>query len=770
MNLARKGGIMRTVTIFLLLAVAASVCDAQWVQTNGPYGAYVSCFAVIPSGGGGTNLFAGSHGKDYWYPSPGNGGVFRSTNGAANWSAVDNGLTDLGVYAFAVCGMNLFAGTRWAGIFLSTNSGASWTPVSGCGSNQIDALATFPNGAGGTNLFAGMGCGTYLSTDNGTSWTSSNTPFGGFRDMVQIDSNLLAGTDRGVFISTNNGASWTTTGLTTGVPTLAFSGTNLFAGTGRGVFRSSNNGTNWTAVNAGLADTNVRALVVSPNGAGGTNLFAGTDAGVFLSTDNGTSWTTSGIGLMYTRVRAFAAYPNGAGGVNLFAGTYGGGVFLSTDNGTSWAVASTGLTDTYVSFLDDSGTTLFAGLTDLGVFRYTDNGASWTVANNGLTDLSVTTFAGNGMNFFAGTEKDGVFLSTNSGTNWSAVNSGFPKDPWDTTRYRSVRALIGGPNSAGGTNLFAGTYAGGGVGAGVFLSTNNGASWTAADSGFPAPWCPSVNAFAVYSNEQGGTNLFAGHSGLPYGGHGCPGGVCLSTNNGASWAAVDSGFGWRNWVNALAVSSNGAGGTNLFAGRGSYVNTPELTCVGDVYHSTNNGASWTEIDSGLTDAGVIALTAIGTNLFAGTSGGGVFLTTNNGAIWTEVNGGLMNIDVRSLAISGTNLLAGTYGGGIWRRPLSEMVTGVENKTDLPEHYSIDQNYPNPFNPTTTIRYSLPHTSFVTLSVYNTLGQRVAQLVNEQQQAGYHEAVFRGDGLASGVYFYRLDAGSFTSVKKLILLK
>ena len=59
---------------------------------------------------------------------------------------------------------------------------------------------------------------------------------------------------------------------------------------------------------------------------------------------------------------------------------------------------------------------------------------------------------------------------------------------------------------------------------------------------------------------------------------------------------------------------------------------------------------------------------------------------------------------------------------------------------------------------------------MTLTVYNTLGQQVAQLVNEQQQAGYYDVVFRGDGLASGVYFYGIQAGSFTSVKKLLLLK
>jgi hypothetical protein len=85
-------------------------------------------------------------------------------------------------------------------------------------------------------------------------------------------------------------------------------------------------------------------------------------------------------------------------------------------------------------------------------------------------------------------------------------------------------------------------------------------------------------------------------------------------------------------------------------------------------------------------------------------------------------------------------------------------------------FALHQNYPNPFNPSTTIRYSMPHTSFVTLTIYNTLGQQVAQLVNEQQQAGYHDVVFRGDGLASGVYYYRIQAGDFVASKKLLLLK
>jgi hypothetical protein len=85
-------------------------------------------------------------------------------------------------------------------------------------------------------------------------------------------------------------------------------------------------------------------------------------------------------------------------------------------------------------------------------------------------------------------------------------------------------------------------------------------------------------------------------------------------------------------------------------------------------------------------------------------------------------------------------------------------------------FELLQNYPNPFNPSTTIRYALPQRSHVTLTVFNTLGQQVATLVNDSREAGYHDVRFDSSGLASGVYFYRLRAGDYVGTKRLLLLR
>ncbi len=95
---------------------------------------------------------------------------------------------------------------------------------------------------------------------------------------------------------------------------------------------------------------------------------------------------------------------------------------------------------------------------------------------------------------------------------------------------------------------------------------------------------------------------------------------------------------------------------------------------------------------------------------------------------------------------------------------------VKQKTDKPIVFALSQNYPNPFNPTTQINYSVPKNSFVTLKIYNVLGQQVATLFTGNLKAGDYTSTFDASKFASGVYFYRLQAGSLTNVKKMVLMK
>jgi hypothetical protein len=99
------------------------------------------------------------------------------------------------------------------------------------------------------------------------------------------------------------------------------------------------------------------------------------------------------------------------------------------------------------------------------------------------------------------------------------------------------------------------------------------------------------------------------------------------------------------------------------------------------------------------------------------------------------------------------------------------VTAVEKSSNsVPRIFSLEQNFPNPFNPSTEITFSLPHSSMVTLTVYNLLGKEVAILVNEPLSAGQHSCRFMANGYASGVYFYKLTADGFVQTRRMVLTK
>jgi hypothetical protein len=103
--------------------------------------------------------------------------------------------------------------------------------------------------------------------------------------------------------------------------------------------------------------------------------------------------------------------------------------------------------------------------------------------------------------------------------------------------------------------------------------------------------------------------------------------------------------------------------------------------------------------------------------------------------------------------------------------LQGFTTDVKDITQtLPTAYSLEQNYPNPFNPSTKINFSIPESGFVTMRIYNSIGEEIGTLLNEDKSAGTYEVDFVAEGLTSGIYFYSITTGNFTQTKKMILMK
>lgn len=144
----------------------------------------------------------------------------------------------------------------------------------------------------------------------------------------------------------------------------------------------------------------------------------------------------------------------------------------------------------------------------------------------------------------------------------------------------------------------------------------------------------------------------------------------------------------------------------------------------------------------------------------------IVLAGNYDSLWLSRDSGLTRREY--------SLCAEQYENGNldWRssKLLMRIMVSVDEETKLPSRFALLQNYSNPFNPSTTLSFSIRHSTFVILRVYDVLGREVATLVNEPKGPGAYEVGWDASGVAGGIYFYRLQAGSFAAVKKMVVLK
>ncbi|HLP16227.1 MAG TPA: T9SS type A sorting domain-containing protein, partial [Bacteroidota bacterium] len=665
---------------------------------------------------------------------------------------------------------NLYAGSYGGGVFVSLDNGDHWTlRNTGLGNLFVHVLAV----SGSTVLAGTFGGGIYKSSNSAASWGAVNQGItDSYISAVMINgSEYFAGSTTGeIYRSTNSGASWTPIDTIAGIPPIYqfyIDGVRIFVATGSGLYLLSKHNETWTAELYGLSSWEITSFTVN-NG----NLYAGGFSptqkmgGVLVYKAGGVDWYSANqgnyTGLNDYHVTSFLLINN-----VLTAGTRTSGVFQTVNFTPPWTNQSTNLSNLHVNCLASNGSYMYAG-TDDGVYRWSESGGSWTRKNTGLISAKTNALlVSKPGRINAATDGAGMFWSTNQGATWYA-HGGIT----DEENYLTALA-------------YDSTYYYQGTSTGVYRFSASGtgsSSFRGGGTFVRALHVNGKNIFAataegVFLSTNKATDWVPFNTGLGnyYGSVSCFAqngnylfagtfgyGVYLSTNNGTSWSAVNTGF---KTSNGAWVSALLCTGTSVFVA---------LTNKEGIYRTTNNGTTWIPVSTGLTDRTVYTLATDGTNLYAGTAGG-AFFSSDNGNSWQF--SGLAGISVKALVVDGSSLYAGTNSLGVWRLAISGSTSASEDVTNRPEQFQLSQNYPNPFNPSTLIEYELAHSGNVLITVHDVLGREVATLVNEFKTAGTHRVTFTAahasataQPMSSGMYFYRIRTDGSVQTRKMIFQK
>jgi len=573
-----------------------------------------------------TTAYAGTRG----------GGVFKTTDGAATWTAVTNGLGNLTVSALAVApsaGGTLLAATD-GGVFRTTDGGGAWAASSTGLSSLLVRGVAFSGSQAGT-AYAGTegGDGMFKSIDGGRTWSAINvglpsaTVWAVAADPSRADV-VLAGLDGGLYRSMDGGTSWTRV-QTGNVRAIAFDTTAMataYAGLqNQGVFKSVN-GTDWSNVSTGL-NTSVSSLAIHPQTP--TILYAGTDAGVYRTIDGANSWMAAQGGMTDRKTRSLVIDTAG----RLIAGTEGGqGTYRSLD-GMMWTVANTGLANVSVQALAvhaSSPTNLYAG-TDSGVWKSINAGSTWgNVLAQGLVVRALAIDPMSPASVFAG----GARTTTSGPTLYHTEDGARSWSSYSSVQSIPVTSILLLSMPMG--QVFLATEGSG-------LMTGNSAA-----NSFSGVSIGDSFIHALAADPSSPMTLYAGTRNSPY--------LYKSINGGNTWLRFADGLPMQA-VNALVAHPLNPGTVYAATGAG-------------VYRTVDGGIAWTAQSSGIGSVQVDCLVMDPANpstLYAATASG-VYRTTDAGNAWSAVGGPLPNKKVMALLphpTDGRTLFVGTDGNGVY---------------------------------------------------------------------------------------------------------
>ena len=539
--------------------------------------------------------------------------TFAFSISEAQWIHGTNPEGDISIHDFAIAGDTIFAGTD-RGVYVSSNSGSVWAPANdGLGDTTVNAMAITSQA-----VLAGTSSGLFRSTDWGATWqlTRDGMPDTNVAAFLVRDTMTFAGTSAGLFLSVNAGMSWSELPLSTtsrAVISIAASPTYLYVNTDQDGLRSSDWGESWVRY-SGSMGTSFTVI--------GEDLIVGWNEVPLYSTDHGDTWQMAS-----NKIGDKSFYCLNVVGSTVFAQT-DLGPHRSTDRGRTWANPVKNLPSSIINVYRGTGSLVFAGTKGFGAYISTDAGVNWMASSRGFPPRQQYSLAAVGPVLFAAAGGE-ILRSTDHGISWSAVNIGPPYD-------RGILCLYGHANF-----LFAGTYdVTGGVARGVCSTSDLGETWALSASLY------SVEAvtFMGPAGSTGDSLLFKGTTG----------GVWRAAFPGPAWSKVwpDTGaISYDALVLTLAVKD-----TILFAG----------TSEGSVYRTTDQGATWKDISSGLPGGyGIWKLAVLGGWVIA-SHGAAVYRTTDNGDTW-GVGGldGLPGLEPHPFVVSGGNAYAATGQSGVF---------------------------------------------------------------------------------------------------------
>ncbi len=676
-------------------------------------------------------------------------------------------------------------------IFISYDGGANFGSYPNAGTSNFNSVYTINQKV----WIVGDGGAVQVSLNGGATYTNYGIGGGDLNGVLFIDeaTGYAVGAGGRVVKSNNGGVTWNpqTSGTANNLNGLKFINSSIgyACGDNGTVIYTVNGGTTWLSYTTGTTKNLLSIDFISP-------ILVATGADGIIATYNGSSWSVKDYkSVSKSDVRSVSMISSS----NFF--TCGGGGFINytTDAGNTRTYQQNPMQGYLSDIYFFNSTNGWAVANNTKAILWTNNGgATWQFQSNVSITKSLVrkvNTSGNIGNPFClhPKNKDGVFIlsgntlrrSLDKGETWVTLNSAVPGGSCHSfyVNTADTNMMIAAMGSSGGR---------------VIVSTNYGTTWTNSIN----PINLTSYGMPLEADPNNPNTVYLAPDNAP---------LRVSTNWGTSWSLLSGGESgqFRSPCDVIVQYEN-----------------PNTILVGDGVTGVGSGKVWKSVDGGMnwslintvsgSEIPMMASSSLDLNLIYHTtwSSGSFWKSQNMGTSYTNLNqtGSLWATDIAKddptavtydlygtntfLSLDGGNTFqmipatsspaAGVvfmdksnllfqHGGGVDKLVITYTVTPVVSNgqisSEVPSTFGLAQNYPNPFNPSTQIKYDIAKASYVSIKVYDVIGNEVAVVFNGNLNAGKYSADFNASNLATGVYFYSLNVdGQKIDTKKMILIK